>query len=111
MGNTQIGGLRDFTGLPLEVLRRLIAGNFVELDDWNGCPGVAKAFLPFMERHPEFLAHGYAVSWERDDARVTIEGIEKTGSLTMGEVIDFANTFAGADEMQLTDDYARCWYD
>jgi predicted CoA-binding protein len=64
-----------------------------------------------LKTHPAFTAHGYAVSPERPDCRVTIEGIEKAGRLTTEEVIDIVNDFRGADELEITSDYARCWYD
>jgi hypothetical protein len=105
------GDIRYFHDLPLNVLERLIAENFVELDEWNDCPGVSEAFLPFMQRHPSFKAFGYAVSPEREDARITIEGVEQFGDLTKDEVIDFVMTFGRADEIQITENYARCWYD
>ena len=47
----------------------------------------------------------------RKDIRVTIEGVERSAILTVDEIIDFATTFRGADEMDLAVDYARCWYD
>jgi hypothetical protein len=47
----------------------------------------------------------------RKDIRVSIEGVERSAILTMDEIIDFATTFRGADEMELTANYARCWYD
>lgn len=95
----------------LKVLDQLITNGFVEMDAWNDCPGVAQVFLPFLRRHPSFTAHGYAVSWERGDTRITVEGIEKAHTLAKDEINDFTSTFNGADEIQLTDNYARCWYD
>jgi len=105
------GGLRYFTNLPLKILDELISHNFVEMEDWNSCDGVAELFLPFLRNNPEFTAHGYAVMPVREDARVTIEGVERSAILTMGEIIDFAMTFRGADDMELAPGYARCWYD
>jgi hypothetical protein len=107
----KIGGLRCFTCLPLNVLEELISHNFVEMEEWNCCDGVAKLFLPFLRRHPQFSAHGYAVLEGREDTRITIEGVECSALLTIDEIIDFARTFRGADDMALYDDYADCWYD
>jgi hypothetical protein len=105
------GGLRYFTSLPLNVLEELISHNFVEMEEWNCCDGVTKLFLPFLRRNPQFTVHGYAVMPVREDIRVTVEGVERSAVLTMDEIIDFATTFRGADEMELAPDYARCWYD
>jgi hypothetical protein len=105
------GGLRYFTGVPLNVLEQLINHNFVEMGPWNSCDGVSDSFLPFLRRHPNFTAHGYSVLPEREDVRVSIEGVEQDTELTKEEIIDFAVTFRDADEMILDTDYARCWYD
>lgn len=110
-GQKDTGDLRYFTNLPLSVLQELIDHGFVEMSPWNECPGMTEVFLPFMRRNPGFTAHGYAASWNRSDARVTIEGVEKAGSLPRHELIDFFNTFHWADELEVADDYARCWYD
>jgi hypothetical protein len=107
----EYGGLRYFTCLPTNVLDELISHNFVEMEEWNCCDGVAKLFLPFLHRNPQFTAHGYAVMEGREDIRITIEGVARSAVLTVDELIDFATTFRGADEMELTADYARCWYD
>jgi hypothetical protein len=107
----EFGGVRYFRGLPVNVAQKLIDGGFVEMGPWNDCPGVADAIFPFLRRNSEFTAHGYAVSPERQDARITIEGVERSAALTKAEIIDFATSFNGADEIQLTPDYARCWYD
>jgi hypothetical protein len=106
-----VGGLRYFRGLPLPVLEELITHGFVDRGDWNDCPGVDAAFLPFMRRNPEFAAHGYAVDWDRDDVRISIEGVQKLAPLSKTELIDFINTFNGADEVQVTEQSAYCWYD
>ena len=109
--NIEIGGLRFFRSVPFDVLQELIDAHFVEMESWNSCPGVADTFLPFLRRNPGFTAHGYAVVPWRKDVRVTIEGLEKADVLTKAEIIDFAKTFHDADELQITDDYVRCWYD
>lgn len=110
-GQSEFGGVRYFRGLPLKVLQQMIDHSFVELGPWNECRGVAALFLPFLKAHPECTAHGYAVSPGGPDCRVTIEGIEKVGRLTTEEVIDVANAFRDADELEITSDYVRCWYD
>lgn len=110
----EYGGTRHFEGLPLNVLKELIKDNFVDMERWNECPAMKDGFLPFMESHTDFLAHGYAVSWERTDARITVEGLEwmkKQGTLSKKEIAEFARYFHGADEFEVQSNYARCWYD
>lgn len=110
-----MGGIRYFEGLPLNVLEKLVNHKLVETELWNSCDGVAKLFLPFLRRNPGFTAHGYAISPEQKDCRITIEGVEREGFFTKAELADFALTFAGADELVIDYDsgsnYLRCWYD
>jgi hypothetical protein len=105
------GGISRFKNAPLDVLEKLILHGFVHLGEWNSCPGVQDLFLPFLLRHPDFTVHGYAISKERKDALITIEGIECNVSMTIETVIDFANTFRQADDFTLSPNRARCWYD
>ncbi len=105
------GCLRYFRSLPSKVLEELISHDLVDMEEWNCCEGVTKLFLPFLQRNPQFTVHGYAVPEGREDVRVSIEGVERSATLTTNEIIDFATTFRGADEMDLAIDYARCWYD
>ena len=111
LANRNYGGVRYFKRLPLSVLQILINHHFVEMGPWNDCPGVDQMFLPFLRRNPAFTAHGYVVDHERPDTRITLEGVERVGSLEKHEMIDFCTTFWGADEVELTPSYARCWYD
>ena len=105
------GGINRFRGLPVDVLEKLIFNGFVRLGRWNSCAGVQDLFLPFLLRHREFTAHGYAVSKERPDFRIEIEGVECDSPMAIETVIDFAKTFRRADDFFLSPAHARCWYD
>ena len=58
------GGINRLRGVPLNVLEKLSS---MVLCGWeNGTVvRVQNLFLPFLLRHPDFTAHGYAVSKER----------------------------------------------
>ena len=88
-----------------------MAHNFVERDEWNDCPGVDAMFLPFLRRNPEFTAHGYAVDWNREDARISLEGVQRLAPFSKKEMADFIQTFNGADEIDASEEYLYCWYD
>ena len=104
--------LSRFRGLPLDVLEKLVAHGFVALGKWNRCAGVDSMFLPFLRRHPEFTAHGYALSNDRPDCRITVEGVECEKAMTDETVSDFTNTFSlHADEVKVSPSYAYCWFD
>jgi hypothetical protein len=111
IGQCELGGCRYFRGVPLKVLEKMVDHGFVELEGWNDCPGVTETFLPFLRRHPEYTAHGHVVSWDGTDPLVCVKGVEKAGDLTKDEISDFARAFAGADELLLSSDYAKCRYD
>jgi hypothetical protein len=104
--------LSRFRGLPLDVLETLVAHGFVALGKWNRCAGVDSLFLPFLRRHPEFTAHGYAVHKDRSDCRITIEGVECEKPMTDETVSDFTNAFSlHAEEARVSPSYAYCRFD
>lgn len=106
----ETGDIRHFEKLPSEVVQKLIDNGFFKTSDWTGYSGEAE-ILDFLEAYPDWTAHGYVISWDRYDTRITLEGLEKMGDLEKQEIIDFATTFHAADEIQLTPRYGRCWYD
>jgi len=64
----------------------------------------------FMQRYPKYKAHGYAVSDERDDYRISIEGVEKgEPHESIKEFQDYMDVFRFSD----TFDYHTmfCWFD
>ena len=73
----------------------------------------AQEFIDFVEKHnPEdWTFHGYVVSPDREDRRVSIEGIESAGKLSKDDLIDFLLEFRMADELDIDDGIAYCWYD
>jgi hypothetical protein len=103
---------RKFADMPLSVLQRLIDLGFVELGAWNHCDGVSHLFLPFLERNPDFNAHGYVISESGNGKGIVVEGVECSRIyLTLSQVIDFANMFHEADDFVIESAYAFCWYD
>jgi hypothetical protein len=104
--------LGRFRGLPLDALEKLVADGFVALGKWNSCAGVNSLFLPFLRRHHEFTAHGYALPKDRPDCRITVEGVECEKPMTDETIRDFSNTFSlHADEVKVSPSYAYCWFD
>lgn len=108
------GGIRRFSYLDATTLKQLIAFGFADPDDRQNFAPTLAEFLTFLENHPKFTAHGYVVTNERDDYRLSIEGVECE---TMGEVLDiydasdFGEMFHDADEFEVTPTSAWCWYD
>lgn len=68
-------GLASFYNLTLEKLEKLIENKFIDLDGRQNFSPTVGVFLDFMKKYPFIKAHGYAVCIERDDYRVTLEGL------------------------------------
>lgn len=100
-----------------DALVTLYKENFInaeEDDEWNECAG-NNAFYEFMSKFPYVKCHGYIIGIDRDDYRVTIEGISY--DTDKGEIIsedlreNFVIYFRMADEFKCTKTKLYCWYD
>jgi hypothetical protein len=110
-GHEGLGGIERFSGLGVETLRTLVARNFADpADRQNDSPTLGE-FLRFLEKHPEVRAHGYAVSPEREDYRVTIEGLEYAGPVSAELRREFRQMNGAADECVCEAGRLYCWYD
>ena len=104
------GGIRYFSRLDVSTLKRLIDANYIELDECQNYSPTTEDFCNFMETHPEFTDHGYAISDKRDDYRITIEGIESDEKCKDPETVEeFIALCRFADEFNLNTPYA--WWD
>ena len=111
------GGICNFKILTLEQLEGLIEGNFINLfERQNNSPSVEQ-FREFLKKHPDMVAHGYAVGLEREDYRVTIEGVCFAGKQAASQQLmeDFEELClgdkygCGPDSMNIESLY--CWWD
>ena len=104
------GGIRHFEYLDYPTLQKLVDKKFI---DPEGCQNYSPStgdFLAFMEAHPEFTAHGYAIGLNRDDYRITIEGIESDEIFSdVGTLEEFVGLCRFADYFCLNPPYA--WWD
>jgi len=102
--------MERFEDLTVEDFGTLLAEKFIDPRDKQNKAPTAIEFYRFMQRYPQFKAHGYAVSKDRIDYRITIEGLQ---GVTMSDegVQMFANTFTNADDFRIDGGYCYCWYD
>jgi hypothetical protein len=105
------GDITRFDEVDCATLEKLLRERWADpRDRQNLAPSIAEIFR-FMKRWPEVRAYGYAVSSQRDDYRVSLEGI----FVTPGDVSDqlrseFVEFAKDADELT-TDDGLVAWWD
>jgi len=99
------GGVRHYSDLDAATLKQLIAKGYADPEErQNRAPSIGE-ILEVIDRCPELTAHGYVVSRDRDDARISIEGVEGNCPL------DDALFFREADEFSYQNGEFYCWYD
>ena len=99
------GGVKHYSGLDLDTLRILVDKGYADPNDGQNSAPTIKEIMEIMAANPGLTAHGYYVSRERDDARISIEGVE--GPLKP----EFLQTFAHADDLQYDGEHIYCWFD
>ena len=107
-------GISRFKDLPLNVIKRLIEEGYLDPNDYQNSSPTVSSIVKFVEEHDpaNWRFHGYVVSAERDDTRVSIEGINSLKPLGKDDLIDFLQEFRYADEMEAGQDRpVYCWYD
>lgn len=106
-----VGGIQRFEALPAEKAELLIDENFMDENDVQNESPAAAEFVAFAKKYPVFGLDGYAVSADRVDYHVSIEGISKIAGKTLTEDDKRAlKRFAKyADEVDIDEGYV--WYD
>lgn len=106
------GGIEHFDNLSADTLQTLIDEGFADPDDTQNNSPSLQEILDFIREYPDFKAHGYAVSPERSDYRVSLEGVEGTVYRPSDAFSAFVETFDGADTFEISKS-GNCyaWYD
>ena len=106
----EIGGIRYIRDVPASIIRELLNKGLADPEDQQNYAPTLNEICRFCEQHPEFTIHGYVVSRERDDARVTAEGIETDHLET---AVEDLMMFRFADDFRIDTDEGSfyCWYD
>lgn len=113
--NDWLGGINRFEKVSLEVMEQLIEAGYLDPSDKQNESPTAGQFFSFMKEFSndiDITAHGYVVSEERSDCRVTIEGLEgefKNYSKELEEMIK--SKFSLADEFEIDEEGFWFWYD
>lgn len=105
----KFGGIQKFEGMDVKTLKTLIDNNFADPEDRQNLAPSIQEIYDFMEMYPKYTAHGYAVSDQRDDYRVSIEGVEKgEPSESVKEFTDYMAVFRYSDCFSYETMY--CWF-
>ena len=106
-----LGGTESFEGLSLKVLKELKEKNFLDPEDaQNSAPSIEE-MMEFMDGHKGFTAHGYVVSPDREDYRVSLEGVEFIGKVSFPTITEFSKMFGHADDLTIEEERLYCWFD
>jgi len=102
----------DYTKIPrldIGTIDRLVHAGFLTLEDTQNDSPTAGDLVKFMRQWPGVYAHGYAIGGDRDDARISLEGLAYDGIPTRALVAAFTVAFRHADEFSLKP--LRAWWD
>lgn len=106
-------GLRRFHELTISQIDQLEEAGIIDKRDAQNDSPTAGEIIEFLrERKTDgWYAHGYCIGPDRDDFRITFEGVGKKTAPSQQDIIDFAMMFRFADEFDISNDGVRCWYD
>lgn len=108
----KMGGCCRFEGLDVATANLLVALGYLDPEDRQNSSPTAREIIDFCNGDDRDIwnLHGYVISPERADCRVTIEGCKSKSMPSADRIIDFAKTFRDADDFYV-DSYCYCWYD
>ena len=99
------GGVCYYTDLDLKTLELLVEKGYADPEErQNSAPSIGE-IMDVMRRNPGLTAHGYYVTRERDDARISVEGV--AGIIDPNDL----GIFRGADEFDYDGKDFYCWFD
>lgn len=104
-------GISHFEGVSGYDMQMLIDEGYAEP---NGVQNDSPTLREFVNLAADFggaTLHGYAVSAFRDDCRISVEGMEVRGPVSDANQTKFLKAFRQADELDVSDSGAYCWFD
>lgn len=110
--NYKMGGICRFDKMSIPTARELIKLGYLDPGDAQNYAPSAKEIVDFCSGDDEenWYVHGYVVSPERDDCRISIEGCGCEPMPDRDKLIAFVDMFRYADEFKI-DDGCYCWFD
>jgi hypothetical protein len=102
-------GIRHFENLALAQLTELIELEFCDPTGRQNDSPTTGQFCKFMERFPFIRAHGYTVHRDREDYRMTIEGLHFDGTPSKKQAITFRKFCKSADNLPCCNGLYSWW--
>lgn len=108
-----LGGVRRFDHADQSVIRTLVKLGIADGEECQNYAPTTNEILGFLSEREggDWTMHGYAVSTDREDCRVTIEGVTCEGPYEMKDIVEFCQRFSGADEFNVDYEFLHCWFD
>jgi hypothetical protein len=106
-----LGGVRHYENLDIGKLRWLKMKKFLKPEEKQNYAPTIDEFMKFMGKYPKVKAHGYVVSLNRSDYRISIEGLMFTGIISHQLQKDFVELCRQADEFRMEDCHLFAWWD
>ena len=99
-----------FEDMDVHVAKQCVIRGWLDLNEkQNDSPTVGE-IIKFMESNPSFSAHGYIVSGNREDTRISFEGVKATMTPEKHEIVNYIDMFRTADEFDAEFPF-RAWFD
>lgn len=112
--NYRLGGIAHFDELSIPQLRKLLNAGLIDPNERQNESPTTKEILDFCSENDEdiWYVHGYVVSGQRGDCRVTLEGFGSTEPPTNERMIAFITINRFADNLLAgSGEPVYCWYD
>ena len=106
------GGITKFEKMTRKTFQELYDNGFIDVEDCYNSSPTHGEYKELLHQYPEetIYLHGYIVSPERDDFRLTIEGVEAQ-SKNKEFLKAFKSLFGDADSFVCKNGEQYCWYD
>ena len=108
-----MGGICYFDNMSVQTAKKLMNAGYIDPNDAQNCSPTAEEMIQFCDDDTgAWYLHGYVVSPDRADCRITFEGVRSECELTAEQALDFLQAFRFADELTAgVGQTAYCWYD
>lgn len=113
--NCCLSGIHSFEALTVDQLQELLDRGFADpTERQNFSPTIGELFQFGQSQKIkgfDWTFQGYVVSPNREDYRVSIDGIEWRGDACYQIIADFEVIAQNADELNIEPDFLRAWWD